>query len=75
MSVTWYKKTSLEGWQETHWDKADKELKTVEMVTSIVCLVLVRFVPSSKAFLYHVRDEHSAKGHWLTVVDVGYLSK
>ena len=47
----------LAGEQETHWDKTNKELTSSKMVIFFVCLVPVRFLLTSKVFLYHVTDE------------------
>ena len=45
----------LAGEQETHWGKTNKELSTSsKMVIFFVCLVPVRFLPTSKVLLYHV---------------------
>ena len=44
------------GEQETHWDKTNKELTSSKMVIFFVCLVPVRFLLTSKVFLYHVTD-------------------
>ena len=40
--------------QETYWDKTNKELTSSKMVILLVCLVSVRFLLTSKVFLYHV---------------------
>ena len=45
------------GEQETHWDKTNQELASSKMVIFFVCLVPVRFLLTSKVFLYHVTDQ------------------
>ena len=46
----------LAGEQETHWDKTNRELTSSKMVIFFVCIVPVRFLLTSKVFLYHVTD-------------------
>ena len=46
--------------QETHWDKTNKELTSPEMVILFIfffCIVPVRFLLTSKVYLYHVTEE------------------
>ena len=43
--------------QEEHWDKTNKEITSLKVVISFVCLVPVHSLPSSMAVLYHVNDQ------------------
>ena len=43
--------------QEKHWDKTNKEITSLKVVISFVCLVPVHPLPSSMAVLYHVNDQ------------------
>ena len=56
----------LAGEQETHWDKTNKELTWSKMVIFFVCLVPVRFLLTSKVFLYHVTG-HLQRAHFRTL--------
>ena len=46
----------LAGEQETNWDKTNKENYHFRSCKLLVCLVPVRFLLTSKVFLYHVTD-------------------
>ena len=43
--------------QEKHWDNTNKEITSLKVVISFVCLVPVHPLPSSLAVLYHVNDQ------------------
>ena len=43
--------------QDKHWDNTNKEITSLKVVISFVCLVPVHSLPSSKAVLYHVNDQ------------------
>ena len=43
--------------QEKHWDKTNKEITSLKVVISFVCLVPVHSLPSIMAVLYHVNDQ------------------
>ena len=43
--------------QEKHWDNTNKEITSLRVVISFVCLVPVHPLPSSMAVLYHVNDQ------------------
>ena len=43
LTVTWCKNRHVET-QETHWDETNKELTSIKMVISFVCLVPVRLL-------------------------------
>ena len=56
----------LAGEHETHWDRTNKAY--IIKKGNFVCLVPVRFLLTSKVFLYHVTDQlqraHSCVGAW-----------
>ena len=58
----------LAGEQETHWDKTNKERTSSKMVIFFVCLVPVRFLLTSKVFLYHVTGQLQ-RVHWILDCD------
>ena len=42
--------------QEKHWDNTNKEITSLKVVISFVCVVPVHPLPSSLAVLYNVND-------------------
>ena len=52
------------GTQETHWVKTNKEVTSLKMVISFVCLIRpLRFLHSSMALLCHVSDHLQRADH------------